>query len=317
MIATGPSQEIVDYRRFDFAGLWTGRDQVSEVERSVLRQSLNSFDGRRILEVGTGFGRLLGTLTGIGREVVATDLDAEALGRIPAPRDSGRVLRVASNLYHLPFVDGAFTGATLVRVHHHLLDPVGAMREVGRVLRVGSPLVVSYQPRPSVATLVNDVQRALGRKEDGPGPSVTFARGPVVLPARPFPIRSVRRKGFREEARDAGFELTREIGTGFEEFAPLRRLPSESFVRIGTALGRAPAFPTRFSVLSKRSGTNADPLPDIGSILACPRCGTPRPEWSQGAPLACGKCSFKGGRRDGVLDLRFVPPGIHRWEADP
>ena len=305
-------EEIVDYTGFDFPGLWSGRQRVSEVERSIVADALSRADRRRILEVGTGFGRLLGTLTALGHEVVATDFDAGTLERLSFRDRSDRVTRVASNLYHLPFVDGAFTAATLIRVHHHLLEPVAALTEIARVLRGGAPLVVSYQPRPSVGTMVNDLQRAVRRSRTTPFESVTFARDPVVLHAPPFPIRAAGRKQFDREARAAGFDPEIEVGAGLEEYAPLRRWKADRFVRLGIALGRAPAFPTRFAVMAKRTSP-AGPLPDRFAILACPRCGFPQPSWSEGGALVCGRCPFEGIRRGPVLDLRYVPEGARRW----
>lgn len=308
------TESIVDYSGFDFAGLWKGREGVSEVERTIVGRALAATDRRRLLEVGTGFGRLLGALTALGDEVVATDLDVERLARVAVPGANGRVVRVAANLFHLPFVDGSFTGATMVRVHHHLLDPGAALAEVGRVLRPGSRLVVSYSPRPSVGTLVTDLQRALRAGPGGAFQSVTFARGPVTLPPRPFPIRAAGRREFAREALAAGFEPGAEVGSGLEEYLPVRRLPAQLLVRLGTALGRAPAFPTRFALLTK-SGRSGAPLPRFPAILACPRCGSPRPGWAEGDALECDRCPFAGVRRDNLLDLRFVPPEARRWEA--
>lgn len=313
MNAERNDESIVDYTGFDFAGLWSGREKVSEVERSIVSRALASGDRRRILEVGTGFGRLLGTVSRVGAEVVATDLDLASLRR-PSVEESVRpgVVRVAANLYHLPFVDGAFTGATMVRVHHHLLDPVSALAEMARVLRPGSSLVVSYQPTPSLGTLVNDVQRALRSSRTEPYRSVSFARPPVLIPPKPFPIRIVGKKEFAREAGRAGFVLGKEVGAGFEEYSPLRRLPSRLFVRLGTTLGRAPGFPTRF-VAMVREGHADKPLPEISGILACPRCGLSRPRWSESEILECDRCAFVGTREEDVLDLRYVPPQTRRW----
>jgi len=315
MIEPAPAEQVVDYGRFDFQGLWTGRERVSEVERTIVGDALEATDRRRLLEIGTGFGRLLPTLAQLGREVVATDLDVDALAQLPPSVAPPRVLRVAANLYHLPFVEGAFTGATLVRVHHHLLNPIGALREIGRVLTKGASLVVSYQPTPSIGTVVGDLQRALARNGSGRLPFVTFARGEVILPVRPFPIRSVGRKRFREEAQEAGFRSVREIGASFEELAPLRRFRAESFVRVGTLFGRAPAFPTRFMVVT-RNGGPCGTFPDTADILACPKCKAPRPKWSRGEPPECDRCSFVGQRHRSVLDLRYFPPGTRRWGVE-
>lgn len=316
MSAPAVSESIVDYSGFDFARLWTGRERVTEVEQAIVGRALASGDRRRLLEVGTGFGRLLGPLESLGQEVVATDLDLDRLRSVRVRSQSSSVVRVAANLYHMPFVDGAFTGATMVRLHHHLLDPATALEEVGRVLRGGARLVVSYRPRPSVGTVVDDLQRALRSPGAGPFRSVTFSRGEVVLSTRPFPIRVAGRRQFVAEARRVGFELEprSEVGAGFEEYSPLRRLPAELWVRLGTDFGRAPGFPTRFSILT-RTGSSPGALPGLSRILACPRCREPQPTWFEAAALLCRGCGFVGTRHGPVLDLRYVPLEARRWSV--
>jgi len=313
MIVTEQDEQVADYTGFDFRRMWERRDKVTEVERAIVRATLADGDPRRILEVGTGFGRLLGTVTSLGREVVATDFDVGSLERVQVPAvESGvRVIRVAANLYHLPFVDDSLTGATMVRVYHHLMAPRVALGELSRVLRPGSTLLVSYQPRPSAGTLIGDVQRALRAAENGRPDSATFSRGTVIFPAAPFPIRCGNRQEFQRTELHTGFDCVREVGAGFEEYSILRRLPARLFVHGGTALGRAPAFPTRFAVLRK-AGESSGPLPTLSGSLACPRCGQSQPDWLDSSDVLCRNCGFVGGRRGPVLDLRWVPPGIPR-----
>lgn len=315
MSASAAPETIADYSGFAFRDLWAGREKVTEIEREVVRRSLAPGDSRRLLEIATGFGRLLPTLVGLGGEVVATDLDAGMLDAGAPAREPARVRRVAANLFHLPFRDGSFTGATMIRVYHHLLEPAAAFRELGRVLQGGARLVVSYKPTPSVGSLVDDIGRAL-RREAQPFRSITFARRPVVLDSRPFPIRAGGRRDFEHEAGRAGLRVTSESGLGLEEYTPLRRAPARLFVRVGTSLGGAPGFPTRFAVL-ERIGPTAMPLAPTESILACPRCGAEQPSWwADPAPL-CEACGFQGRRSEKVLDLRYVPPGAIRRGISP
>ena len=308
------SESISDYSRFDFAALWPGRDKVTEVERAIISGALRMGDCRRILEVGTGFGRLLGALTELSAEVVATDFDVGGLDRLPSPRPGRSPMRVAANVYHLPFVDGAFTGATMVRVYHHLSHPERALREIARVIGGGGRLVVSYNPKPSVGTFVNDVQRALHPSPRTRFRSLTFAAGPTVLEPDPFPVYVAGRREFDRSVNLAGLRAREEVVSGIEEYYLMRHIPAPWFVRLGTTFGRAPAFPTRFAVVSK-PGDPPVSLPPLSEILACPRCGVPQPEWRLTGPLRCGHCSFEGVGRGGVLDLRFVPEGVARWEA--
>ena len=314
MTSLEPAEIISDYRRFDFAALWKGRERVSEVERAILLMSLAPHERRRLIEIGTGFGRLVGALRSVAEEVVATDFDLGALEQLPEATVRRTSLRVAANLYHLPFVPGAFTLGAMVRVYHHLANPAAALTEAGRVLRGGGRLVVSYTPRPSVGTIVNDVQRAIRPSARGGFRSATLGSGVVALDPDPFPIYVGRRRDFARAAQVGGFEPESEVGAGFEEYSLARALRAAGLVRLGAALGRAPGFPTRFALL-RRTGSSDTSLPELQDLLACPRCRTPRPDWGRGGELACAACGFMGRRSLGVLDLRYLPDGSRRWEA--
>lgn len=314
MTAFATTETVSDYARYDFRALWVGREKVTEVERWILTNALRDGDCRRVLEVGTGFGRLLGALTNLSPEVVATDFDAEGLARVPVLEGAAGPFRIAANVYHLPFGDGAFTAATMVRVYHHLAEPGRALREIARVLRDGGRALVSYNPKPSVGTLVNDVQRALHPSRGVGFRSITFAAGPTALEPDPFPVYVAGRREFRSSVAAAGFSCEQEVGSGIEEYYLMRYVPARWFVRLGSALARAPAFPMRFALLVK-PGRDPGPLKTSEELLACPKCRAPQPEWNSNVELRCDGCSFEGARRGQVLDLRYVPEGVRRWEA--
>lgn len=314
MTSIAPAESISDYGRFDFAALWKGREKVTEVEREIVARCLRTADRRRVLEVGTGFGRLLGRIVGLSEQVVATDFDAGSLARLRIPDSDGETLKVAANVYHLPFVDGAFTCASMVRVYHHLTFPARALAEVARVLGSGGRFLLSYNPKPSVGTLVNDIQRALHPSDRAPFRSITFARGTIELPPDPFPVYVAGREQFQRIVRSVGLRPVEEVVSGLEEYYLMRFVPAELFVRLGVALGRAPIFPNRFVVLAKVGSPPPD-LPDPQRILACPRCQTALGDVATVRPVSCKGCGFQGVVRDDVLDLRYVPPGSKRWEA--
>ena len=311
-----PVETVTDYTGYDFEGLWSERSKVSEVERAILARSLADVDGRRLLEVGAGFGRLSGCLAAEGGELVSVDFDASALARIPSP-DERRpgIVRVAANLYHLPFRDGSFTAASMIRVLHHLTDPIAAFREVARVLRDEGRLVVSYAPRPSLGTLVSDVRRALRPEENEPFRSATFSRRSTVELARtPFPVVVGSRSSFGRWARRAGFEVESEKVAGLEEYRILRTLPSGQFVRWADAFARAPGFPVRFARLRLHRSERI-PFLRSSEIFACPRCRSPLSVSSGEGVLRCAECSFAVIRRGNVVDLRYVPPGVARFRV--
>ncbi|HTT25890.1 MAG TPA: methyltransferase domain-containing protein [Thermoplasmata archaeon] len=285
---------------------------MSDVEGELLREALVGSDRRRLLELGTGFGPLLGGPLDIGGEVVASDLGAESLTRIRLLAGSREpALRVAANLHHLPFVDGAFMGATMIRVHHHLGDPIAGLTGIARVLCHGGRLVVSDNARPSLGALVNDIQRAIHRPPTGPFRSLTSSReARVTLPPDPFPIFAGRRVQFGKEAERAGSERIGERVSGLEEYYLRRFLPTRFVARLGEVFGNAAAFPMRFAILPVREGEAAE-VPALDDILACPRCRH-RLRAGEEGQIPCPACSFWGSRRSGALDPRYVPPGVPR-----
>lgn len=313
MTETRARQIVADYEAFDFRALWRGREKVTAVERAVLSRALRGIDGRRLLEVGAGFGRLSDCLTTVGDQVFEFDFDATALAGIPPPKTGqATVTKVAGNLYHLPFTDGAFTGASMIRVFHHLTDPAAALGELARVLRVGARLVISYSPRPSVGTFVNDVHRALRRTSTTPFVPATFSRGGwSQVEGLPFPVLAGTCGQFNRLARSADFEIEKESVTGLEEFRLLRWLPERWFVDWADEWSRTRGFPNRFVQLRLvRARDHSES--DRDDVLACPRCRTAFDSREPDRAMLCPSCGFEGKRHDGVVDLRYVPPGIPR-----
>jgi SAM-dependent methyltransferase len=306
-------EQLSEYEGFGFDRQWAGRERVTQVEHRLLRRALRGADPRRTLEVGTGFGRLLPVLTEGGREVIVLDLDRDQLQRL-GPAGAAAARRVAANLYHLPFIAGAFTAATMIRVHHHLDDPVGALRELGRVLTPGGTLVVSHSPRPSVGTLLHDLRRRINPPGGVRSRALTFSAEPVIaLPPEPFPIYARTARRFREDAENAGFRWVADWGTGLAEFRPFSWFGAELHDKLSEAVPLAPGLPMRFTVL-RRPGDPPARLPPLPSVFQCPRCARPWPELDEHGGV-CSSCGFEPTDHGGVRDLRYIPPDAQRYRG--
>ena len=63
------------------------------------------------------------------------------------PRLDGRIVQNLNRTPQLPFDDAVFDGAALCVSVQYLTQPVAVFAEVGRVLRAGAPLVVTFSNR--------------------------------------------------------------------------------------------------------------------------------------------------------------------------
>jgi SAM-dependent methyltransferase len=79
------------------------------------------------------------------RRVVGLGLNGEEL--VANPRLTGRVVQDLNEIPTLPFGDGEFDGAAICVSVDYLTHPVEVLRECGRVLNAGGPLVITFSNR--------------------------------------------------------------------------------------------------------------------------------------------------------------------------
>jgi SAM-dependent methyltransferase len=130
-------------------------------------------EGRRVLEVGLGYGTLTESLARMGADYHGVDIAAgpvemarHRLAGVPGARpeqvQQGSVLE-------LPFPDASFDLVASIGCLHHTGDLFGAIQEVRRVLRPGGRLVLMVYNRRSLRRVVTAPVWALRRRRDRAG----------------------------------------------------------------------------------------------------------------------------------------------------
>lgn len=126
----------------DYDDLYAGYTDAVEVP-SVMRR-VGRLAGP-VLDAGCGTGRITKALIDLGQPVVAVDYSDVCLRRMLDRCAGGRVLAVQSDLRSIPVRSDVMAAATCMEVHQHFRDAdrPAFLAELARVLRPGTPLVIS------------------------------------------------------------------------------------------------------------------------------------------------------------------------------
>lgn len=296
---------ISDYAGFPFESQWARRAAVTQVERRIVSETLAESDRRRVLELGVGFGRLSTAVATGSTEYVAADLDPSMLNIARSRPPPSARLYVEANLFHLPFVAGTFSAEVMIRVYHHVASPTEVAREIHRTLVSGGTAVVSYNPKHTVGTLVQEVRERL-RGPDVRGSLSAVRTTPAVR--GPFPIFVPTVEEFSATWSGLGFVIEEEWASGLEHFS--RWLPEDVWLRLGHRFPSCYLLPQRFARLRQPRG-DAPPnvLPPLEDSIACPRCRRPsgRVELTGEWTRECPACGFTIAYHGGILRARYLP----------
>ena len=147
---------ICDYEgsryRTDF---WEGQNRTYEdrTERAAMRKLLPS-QGKRLIEIGAGFGRLADLYQGY-HQVVLLDY---ARTQLEQARDllghDDRFIYVVADVYKLPFVDDVFDAVTMVRVMHHLVEVPMALQELHRIIAPTGTAVIEHASKSHLKAII-------------------------------------------------------------------------------------------------------------------------------------------------------------------
>lgn len=137
----------------------------------------------RVLDVGTGKGLLALALAERGLDVVSVDVSPEDLEVAAALAGgaglTGRVRFVLADASRLPFPDGAFAGAAMMDVLHHLAEGGPVLRETARVLAPAGRLVVADFTEEGF-DLVARIHREEGKEHPRSAVTVSTARAALA-----------------------------------------------------------------------------------------------------------------------------------------
>jgi SAM-dependent methyltransferase len=293
-----PKQEsrprICDYEGSNYrTEFWEnkGRDYEDRVERIALRRLLPT-GGRRLLELGAGFGRLTSEYHGY-HQVVLVDYSLSQLRYAQEHLGtSGRYIYVAADAYSLPFRAGSFDGATLIRVIHHLSDVGAALRQMRRALVPGGELILEFANKRHIKSVV---RYALGKQNWNP-----YDLKPVEFVELNFDFHP---DFIRHHLQSAGFSVEKMVPVSFFRMDALKQSVPTNLLAVADGLLQRSGLLYTPSVFTRNVAVGESPNNlDHSSLFVCPESGD---ELRQvGSTLVCETCGKRWAIRDGIYDFK-------------
>ncbi len=286
---------ICDYEGTSYrARFWEGRGREYEdlVERIALRRLLPP-RGRRLLEVGAGFGRLAELYAGYDQVVL---LDYAKSGLLEAQERLGRsdrFLYVAADLHHLPLAPGACDTVVTVRVLHHLVNVQSALRGIAAVLRPGGAYVLEYANKRNLKAILRYLS---GRQSWSPFVTTPYEFAELNFDFHPsWMTHELHQAGFTV---DAGLAVSHFRHPLFKRLASPRALAAVDRLmqRVGAVWKLSPSVFLR----GHTPGSGAVVTEDL---FCCPACGKGSLT-ARGDTLVCAGCGALWAVTDGIYDFK-------------
>lgn len=287
---------ICDYEGSDYqTQFWEqgGRAYEDRAEAIALRRLLPAH-GQIMLEIGAGAGRNTLRYRGYDR-IVLMDYSLTQLQQAQARLGrSERFVYVAADVYRLPFVEALFDGATMIRVLHHIAEPLQALRQVRQVLQPEAIFILEYANKQNLKAIL---RYWLGRQDWNP-----FEHQPVEFVPLNFDFHPA---AVRSWLQQAGFELQRQLTVSHFRLGLLKRLfPARLLAGLdGLAQLTGDWWQLTPSVFSRSRAVGPASQPVPGTFFRCPACGGTGLQESSDA-LQCAGCGKQWPVVDGIYDFR-------------
>lgn len=271
-----------------------GRDYEDAVERRLLRSLFQRRGGRRLLEIGAGFGRISGEYRAY-EQVVLLDYSLEQLQYARRQLGDDGYVYVAADAYRMPFRPASFDAATMIRVLHHFEDVPAVLRQIREVLADESRFILEYANKRNLKAMARHL---LGRNGWDP-----YSLAPVEFVELNFNFHP---DYMRRCVSESGFRLQRALPVSWLRLNALKRaLPTGLLAALDAAFQHTgwELSPSIFLDL-KTTGSGSQALIPAEDPLAIMRC----PETGAALRRAEGGLLSDGGSRwaiqQGVYDFR-------------
>ena len=206
---------------------------------------------------------------------------------------------VAADVYRLPFVDGLFDAATMIRVLHHMADAPKALGQVKNVLASNGTFILEFANKLNLKAIFRYL---LGRQKWNP-----FTLEPVEFVELNFDFHP---KAVQNWLKELGFSIERILALSHFRVGFLKRIvPTGILVFFDSIFQWTGALwqvtPSMFvkAVGGNQASGSAKRELSVLEFFKCPDCGQ-SPLVDKKDYLECSGCKKKWEVKDGIYDFR-------------
>jgi SAM-dependent methyltransferase len=291
---------ICDYEGSDYqARFWEKGERAYEdrCEAIALRRLLPK-RGNLLLELGAGAGRNTLRYSGFNRVVLLDYSRTQLKQAQELLGSSNRYIYVAADIYRLPFVDGLFDAATMIRVLHHMADAPAALHQVRNVLLPGAIFILEFANKRNLKSIF---RYALHRQTWNPFTPEAVEFAPLNFDFHPATLRSL--------LISLGFQIEKTLPVSFFRVDFLKRIfPPGLLAGFDSILQWTGSLGQLSPSVFLRAGVPGEVIQpttqnDVDSFFKCPDCKhTPLTIKEQ--QIACPGCNRKWNSSEGIYDFR-------------
>jgi ubiquinone/menaquinone biosynthesis C-methylase UbiE/predicted RNA-binding Zn-ribbon protein involved in translation (DUF1610 family) len=291
---------VCNYEGSDYqSSFWDqgGREYEDRAEAIALKRMLPK-RGKLMLELGAGAGRNTPRYAGFERVVLldysTTQLQQaqERLGR------SDRYIYVAADIYRIPFLDGLFDAATMIRALHHMADAPKALGQVWNILQPKAVFILEFANKLNLKAIL---RYWLRRQKWNP-----FSLEPVEFTELNFDFHP---KAVKNWLKELGFSIEKTLTVSHFRLGLLKRfIPAKLLAALDGLLQPTGALfqltPSVFVKAKLEVKSQRSEIPDnVIALFKCPECGSGALK-DMRDHLQCPQCNNRWAVRDGIYDFR-------------
>jgi len=296
---------VCNYEGSDYqSSFWDqgGREYEDRTEALAIKRLLPK-SGRLLLELGAGAGRNTPRYLGFER-IILLDYSRTQLEQARQRLGTAeKYIYVAADVYRLPFVDGLFDAATMIRTLHHMADAPKALRQVRNVLQSGGTLILEFANKLNLKAILRYL---LGRQKWSP-----FSLEPVEFVKLNYDFHP---KAVRNWLKALGFTIEKTLTLSHFRVGILKRIvPTDILVFLdsifqwtGALWQLSPSVFVRASRDETHSSHGVQTSPALTNVLLffkCPDCSY-YPLMDEKDYLECPSCRKRWEVKDGIYDFR-------------